>query len=394
VAKVMVTDSQCVIDPPPPEPMLMHPVPFSGAYTNRRVLVTGHTGFKGSWLTEWLLALGAEVAGFSDGIPTDPSHFEVTGAAERISHLEGDIRDRSAVVRAFESFRPEVVFHLAAQALVRLSYEDPAATFETNTMGTLNVLEATRTTDSVASLVLITSDKAYRNVEWVWGYRENDALGGEDPYSGSKGAAELVAYSYIHSYFNRESGPAVATARAGNVIGGGDWARDRLIPDSVRAWSEGRPVVLRSPGATRPWQHVLEPLSGYLQLGVELLERRPAAVSEAFNFGPDASVQASVGELIRRLSEGWPGSEWSVDESGLEGRPEARLLKLSCDKALLDLQWEATLGLEETVAFTRDWYREYYLGDGEAAAFSRSQIDAYTDLARARGRGWAIGDRS
>lgn len=362
---------------------------FGGAYRGRRVLVTGHTGFKGSWLTAWLAELGAEVAGFSDGVPTDPAHFEAAGMAEHVYHVVGDIRQRDAFADVVASWRPQVVMHLAAQALVRRSYEEPALTFETNTLGTLNVLETARQAPGVEAVVLITSDKAYRNVEWVWGYRENDTLGGEDPYSGSKGAAELVAYSYMRSFFQRDDAPAVATVRAGNVIGGGDWAPDRVVPDCVRAWSRGEPVVLRHPRATRPWQHVLEPLSGYLWLGARLLERDPRAVGESFNFGPDAGVTQSVQELIERLGADWPGSAWEVDPSALEDLPEARLLKLSCDKALLELGWHATLDFQETVAFTGDWYRAFYDGHDAIWDLTRDQIRDYRGRAAERGLPWA-----
>jgi CDP-glucose 4,6-dehydratase len=289
-------------------------------------------------------------------------------------------------------WRPDVVLHLAAQALVRRSFENPALTFETNTLGTLNVCEAVRQAGDVAALVLVTSDKAYRNVEWVWGYRENDTLGGEDPYSGSKGAAELVAYSYMRSYFER-GGTAVATARAGNVIGGGDWADDRIVPDCMRAWSRGETVTLRHPTATRPWQHVLEPLSGYLWLAARLLQNDTRARGESFNFGPDANVCAPVSELIERLAERWPGSEWAVDPAGLAGRPEARLLKLSCDKALLDLGWRATLAFDETVAYTADWYRAFYAGGADVWALTSGQIDRYTALAAERRLPWAVPPR-
>ena len=274
---------------------------FGHIYEGRRVFVTGHTGFKGSWLTAWLLQMGAEVAGFSDAVPTAPSHFDVIGLGGRIRDYRGDVRDRKALVEAMREFKPEIVFHLAAQALVRASYDNPADTIEVNAMGTLNVLEAVRVTPSVEAVVSITSDKAYRNDEWVWGYRETDHLGGYDPYSASKGCAEIIAHSYFKSFFGDPvNAPYCATTRAGNVIGGGDWAADRIVPDCARAWSEGREVEIRSPHATRPWQHVLEPLSGYLWLGAKLFAAHRDAVKagkgdgchegfrldgEAFNFG-------------------------------------------------------------------------------------------------------------
>lgn len=279
---------------------------FGHIYEGRRVFVTGHTGFKGSWLTAWLLQMGAEVAGFSDAVPTAPSHFDVIGLGGRIRDYRGDVRDRKALIEAMREFKPEIVFHLAAQALVRASYDNPADTIEVNAMGTLNVLEAVRVTPSVEAVVSITSDKAYRNDEWVWGYRETDHLGGYDPYSASKGCAEIIAHSYFKSFFGDPvNAPYCATTRAGNVIGGGDWAADRIVPDCARAWSEGREVEIRSPHATRPWQHVLEPLSGYLWLGAKLFAAHRDAVKagkgdgchegfrldgEAFNFGPSSDA--------------------------------------------------------------------------------------------------------
>jgi CDP-glucose 4,6-dehydratase len=366
-------------------------VMFSGAYKGKKVLVTGHTGFKGSWLTAWLLRLGAEVAGYSIDVPTEPSNFLVLGLDKRIRDCRGDIRDRAAFARAVDEFRPDVVLHLAAQALVRLSYDRPAETFEVNALGTLNVLEVLRERPWVSAAVIITSDKAYRNVEWVWGYRESDHLGGDDPYSGSKGAAELVAYSYMRSYFRDSRSTAVATARAGNVIGGGDWALDRIIPDCVKAWSRGETVTLRHPEATRPWQHVLEPLSGYLALGARLLQRQPNVLGESYNFGPPSSVNESVETLIKVMSSAWPAAQWKVDESGRGARHEARLLKLSCDKALADLSWHAVLAFPETVTFTAAWYRNYYEHGAKGMfAFAESQIDRYCELARERRIAWSL----
>lgn len=367
-------------------------VMFNGTYQGKRVLVTGHTGFKGSWLVAWLLRLGADVAGYAVDIPTEPSNFKVLGLDRRVRDYRGDIRDRAALAAAIDEFRPDIVFHLAAQALVRLSYDRPAETFEVNTLGTLNVMEVLRERPWVQAAVIITSDKAYRNVEWVWGYRETDHLGGDDPYSGSKGAAELVAHSYMRSYFRDPAGTVVATARAGNVIGGGDWALDRIVPDCVKAWSRGETVTLRHPEATRPWQHVLEPLSGYLTLGATLLRRERSVNGESYNFGPPSSVNESVETLINLMSESWPAARWTVDESARGARHEARLLKLSCDKALADLSWHAALGFAETVAFTATWYRRYYQeGPDGMFAFAESQIDQYCDLARARRIEWSLG---
>ena len=309
---------------------------FGHIYEGRRVFVTGHTGFKGSWLTAWLLQMGAEVAGFSDAVPTAPSHFDVIGLGGRIRDYRGDVRDRKALIEAMREFKPEIVFHLAAQALVRASYENPADTIEVNAMGTLNVLEAVRVTPSVEAVVSITSDKAYRNDEWVWGYRETDHLGGYDPYSASKGCAEIIAHSYFKSFFGDPvNTPYCATTRAGNVIGGGDWAADRIVPDCARAWSEGREVEIRSPHATRPWQHVLEPLSGYLWLGAKLFAAHRDAVKsgkgdgchegfrldgEAFNFGPSSDASHTVADVVRALERSGPVRQ--QDGFGGAGRDE------------------------------------------------------------------------
>ena len=339
---------------------------FAEQYSNRRVFITGHTGFKGSWLTAWLLELGATVAGFSLNVPTSPAAFTELGLERHIKHIQGDVRDREALAGAMEEFHPEVVFHLAAQSLVRPSYEDPALTFETNTLGTLNLLEAVRRTPDVKAVVSITSDKCYRNDEWVWGYREGDHLGGNDPYSASKACAELVAHSYFQSFF--KDGPVMATARAGNVIGGGDWAVDRIVPDCARAWARGEAVSIRSPWATRPWQHVLEPLSGYLWLGANLLRLADEGErngdlpldKEAFNFGPESGVNATVAEVTRGLAEHWPDFKVSMDEAASAGKKESTLLKLCCDKALAHLNWKASLSFDETIRFTAEWYRAFY----------------------------------
>lgn len=364
---------------------------FDNIYSGKRVLITGHTGFKGSWLALWLYKLGAKVAGYSVDVPSQPSNYEVLQLDNMVKNYRGDVRDREKLSQVFDEFRPEIVFHLAAQPLVRKSYLDPVTTFETNAMGTLNMLECIRARPDVRVGVIITSDKCYRNVEWIWGYRENDLLGGEDPYSGSKGCAELVSYSYIHSYFiNNSNLAAVATTRAGNVIGGGDWADDRIVPDCIRAWARGEVVPIRSPRSTRPWQHVLDPLSGYLCLGGYLWRRDPKAMSESYNFGPDATVNRPVEELIKLLGELWGDAKWQVNESGLAGRPEAGLLKLSCDKALADLKWRASLAVEEAVCMTSQWYQQYYQKkDTDMLKFTLQQIEHYSQLAFERNLNWA-----
>ncbi|MCL2122553.1 MAG: CDP-glucose 4,6-dehydratase [Desulfovibrionaceae bacterium] len=363
---------------------------FTNIYKGKRVFITGHTGFKGSWLTAWLMHLGAELAGFADRVPTSPSNFEAMGLAERIHDLRGDVRDRKALCSAMRDFAPDMVFHLAAQALVRASYQEPALTFETNAMGTLNILEAVRATPSVKAVVCITSDKCYRNDEWVWGYREQDHLGGEDPYSASKGCAEIVAHSYFKTFF--KDGPACATTRAGNVIGGGDWALDRIVPDCARAWSVGDAAQIRSPHATRPWQHVLEPLSGYLWLGARLVGEAQGVFSltgEAYNFGPAADVNNTVADVVDALSLHWPGFRSEMDRGGAPGMKECTLLKLCCDKALACLGWKAALNFEECIRYTAEWYRAYYAPDRpDMLAFTLGQIAAYTVAAEARGLPW------
>lgn len=373
---------------------------FLNVYKGKKVLVTGHTGFKGSWLVTWLHLLGAKVVGVSDGVPTIPSNFEESslGDGDKIKNHFLDIRDRSKLQKVFDEEQPEFVFHLAAQALVRKSYSQPVETFETNVIGTLNVLEAVRHTSSIRSLVLITSDKAYKNVEWVWGYRETDALGGDDPYSASKGCAEIVAHSYFKSFFTEISHLAYATARAGNVIGGGDWAADRIIPDCVRAWSADKTVQIRSPKATRPWQLVLEPLSGYLWLGAILYKEAEnktqnpfSCCGESFNFGPSSDAVHTVEDVVTSLGRYWDGFSSVIVKNNKPSMSECTLLKLSCDKALAYLKWRATLNFDETIRLTAEWYRDFYKKRDRADSLTEKQIQFYCDKARERGGAvWAI----
>ena len=362
---------------------------FNDVYRNRRVLVTGHTGFKGSWLALWLKNLGAKVAGYSIDIPSTPSGFELLGLEQHVQHYVGDIRDISRLAQVIDEFKPDMVFHLAAQALVRRSYADPVTTFEINTMGMVNLLECIRTRPWISAAVLITSDKAYRNVEWCWGYRETDALGGNDPYSGSKSCADLVAQSYFHSYL-KHTPTNIAITRAGNVIGGGDWSDDRIVPDSIRAWSQGESVSVRSPQATRPWQHVLEPLSGYLWLGTKLLQEVSGFDGESFNFGPDANVDQTVAELLDTMANNWPNAHWEIPKGFESGGHEAQLLKLSCDKALFHLNWQAIMKFSETVDFTVDWYRTWHERDQEMGIYTVSQIEQYCQMAKERGAVWSL----
>ncbi len=361
---------------------------FDNVYQGRRVLVTGHTGFKGSWLCQWLLSLGAEVFGYSLYIPSDPSLFEVLGLADRMHDHVGDIRDLDSLDKIFRKAEPEIVFHLAAQPIVRISYDDPKVTFDTNLGGTVNVLEAIRTNRFVKAAVLITSDKCYDNVEWEYGYREIDRLGGKDPYSASKASAEIAFKSYYHSFFSATDSTRISTTRAGNVIGGGDWALDRIVPDAVRAWSMNEKVIIRSPQATRPWQHVFEPLSGYLWLGAQLYQDMEGLTGEAFNFGPDVNVVKSVSELLDAMKNIWTGAQWEVNTGSMGQKKESSLLKLSCDKALYHLGWQPTLSFKDTMELTTTWYMEYYKGGSNMNEYAKRQISFYEEKARAGGRSW------
>lgn len=364
---------------------------FNGIYKNRKIFVTGHTGFKGSWLSAWLLGIGAKVAGYSLNIPTRPSAFTSFDLQERMTDLRGDVRNFDALLTAMREAQPEIVFHLAAQALVKSSYENPGDTFTTNIIGTMNVLEAARYIDSIKAIVIITSDKCYLNREWVWGYRENDRLGGYDPYSASKACAEIVSHSFFRSFFNN-NGAACATVRAGNVIGGGDWAANRIVPDCARAWHKKEPVLIRCPQATRPWQHVLEPLSGYLLLAAKLYDKKNDFLrGQSFNFGPPSEMNATVETLARTLAQFWPSFSLKIDELGCGSQKESSLLKLCCDKALSELQWRATLNFEETVRYTAEWYARYYASaeKDDMWQFTQGQIAAYINAAQERELPWA-----
>jgi CDP-glucose 4,6-dehydratase len=363
---------------------------FGGAYAGKKVLVTGHTGFKGSWLTVWLLQMGAKVYGVAKDIPTQPSLFETLNLRERITHFDADVRDAAAMLRIVGEVQPDFVFHLAAQPIVSYSYENPLETVTTNVTGTANVLEALRMLNRPCTAVIITSDKCYDNVEWVWGYRESDALGGKDIYSGSKGAAELICKAYYHSFFAKEASKVrIATARAGNVIGGGDWALDRIVPDCMRAWNEGETVEIRRPQATRPWQHVLEPLSGYLLLG-QALCGNPQLNGESFNFGPKTEHNHTVQELLEALSRRWHFTDASQAYriTGNSAFHEAGLLKLNCDKALARLRWTSTLDYETLIDFTGDWYYKFYKEKQNMFAVTIKQIEAYEERAKQQKQVW------
>jgi len=359
------------------------------AFAGTRVLVTGHTGFKGSWLSLWLSKLGAEVHGVSIDVPTEPSHFLAAGLESQVIDHRIDIMDAKGLECLIRNIQPDYVFHLAAQSLVRRSYAAPVDTWCTNTIGTINVLQALRLLDNPCVAVLITSDKCYDNVEWVWGYRETDVLGGPDPYSASKAAAELAIRSYVRSFFNTEQSVRVGIGRAGNVIGGGDWAEDRIVPDCMRASSRGTVLQLRNPHATRPWQHVLEPLSGYLTLAVALQKSRTLH-GEPFNFGPPAGHDYPVCELVESMATHWDKVRWEDVSRKSDGPYESRLLKLNCDKALHHLRWRSLWDFNKTVRETTLWYRHYYEQSAKTILeLSARQIDAYTQEARAEGIVWA-----
>lgn len=351
-------------------------------YQGKSVLITGHTGFKGSWLALWLHELGANVMGFALPPDTHPNHFDLVRLSELLSHSEGDVRNLDEVEKAFSLAQPEIVFHLAAQALVRDSYDDPKTTFDTNIGGTVNVLEAIRHTSSVKAAVIITSDKCYENKEWVWGYRENDPMGGHDPYSASKGAAEIVCSAYLRSFFQTSArGPHIgfATARAGNVIGGGDWAKGRIIPDCVRALSRNQPIIIRNPDATRPWQHVLDPLSGYLLLAKRLMES-PERFSGAWNFGPDEQGQIRVMELADRFIKAWGVGTIKTPPLQKTAPHEARLLKLCIEKAFQELEWKPTLNSESAINWTVDWYKMWHEKEEDLRKKSAYQINKFHQL--------------
>jgi CDP-glucose 4,6-dehydratase len=348
----------------------------TSGWKGRRVLVTGHTGFKGGWLSLWLHRLGAEVTGFSLPAPTDPSLFEQTRLAELVNHIEGDVRDLNAVEAAVNSAKPEVVFHLAAQPLVRYSYDNPIETYATNVMGTVHLLDACRRAESVRAVVSVTSDKCYENREWVWPYRESDPMGGHDPYSSSKGAAELVISAYRRSFF--ETGARIASVRAGNVIGGGDWATDRLIPDVVRAMLAGERPLIRNPKSVRPWQHVMEALGGYLLIAERLLEGRDEFAS-AWNFGPSEEDAKPVAWIVDQMLEMWGADGWDRP-TGAQPH-EANLLKLDCSKARAALGWQPRFSLDKALEKVVEWHKGVAAGE-DARELSFRQLDEYSNLGR------------
>jgi len=360
---------------------------FSGIYKGKKVVLTGHSGFKGSWMAKWLHAMGAEVYGFSLPAPSEPNHLACIDL--QIHEHFGDIRNQQEIADYVADIQPDIVFHLAAQALVRQSYIDPIETYSTNVMGTLNVLEACRKTESVRAIVVISSDKCYENREWIWGYRENDPMGGFDPYSASKGCTELVTNSYRNSYFNvhdygKKHNVLLASGRAGNVIGGGDWAADRLIPDIVRAASVNDSVFIRNPLATRPWQHVLEPLSGYLTLGWQLLEGK-VECADGWNFGPSGESNLTVDEVVKLSKKQWDKIAIEYSKNPTDAH-EANLLMLDCSKANKLLHWKPIWNFTETIEKTIGWYKDFYVSNN---VNTQTDLNEYVSQAIVKQVVWA-----
>jgi len=345
-------------------------------FKNKKVIITGDTGFKGSWLSLWLSKLGAEVVGISLPPVNKNDHYNVIGLKSKIKHFDCDIRDYNKTKKIFDDFTPEFLFHLAAQPLVRLSYKEPRETFETNVMGSVNILEIVRNSSYLKSVIYVTSDKSYKNKEWIWGYRENDELGGRDPYSASKSAAEIIFSSYYDSFFSSEQNIGLASVRAGNVIGGGDWSADRIVPDCIRSLSEKKPIFIRNPNATRPWQHVLEPLGGYLKLAGHLYND-PKKYSGSWNFGPNSDSIKTVNELSELIIKNW--GEGSIEYSKDEKAPhEATLLHLNCDKANLKLNWYPKWDFFKCVKETVKWYKDFS-DDINAYKITEAQINDYME---------------
>ena len=355
---------------------------FSDIYRGTSVLLTGHTGFKGTWLALWLKTLGAEVTGVSLEPTSEPSHWDLLGLDMMDERI--DIRNAEKIKEAINIAKPKIVFHLAAQPLVRHSYSDPLRTWSTNVMGTANLLEACRQQPSVRAVIIVTSDKCYENKEWSWGYRETDRLGGHDPYSASKACTELVVASYRKAFFNTPDSPLLASVRAGNVIGGGDWSEDRLIPDMVRAIKDNKTLEIRSPNATRPWQHVLESLSGYLLLGHNLLQGRQD-FAQAWNFGPHRDGNRSVGDVLSSMKKEWPALDWKITRSPQPH--EANLLYLDSSKAHQHLDWEPVWSIDESITATAAWYRTFL---EQNKVISSAQLADYIKKAQSAGVKWSI----
>ena len=357
---------------------------FHNCYKNKNVIITGHTGFKGSWLTLWLYMLGANIRGIALDPKSKPSHYNKLNISKKISDLRINILDQKKLENMIINFKPDFVFHLTAQALVKESYDNPKKTWDTNLLGTINVLEALRKIKHKCTAVIITSDKCYKNKELKRGYVEKDELGGSDPYSASKGAVEIAIQSYIKSFFKKDN-ISIAIGRAGNVIGGGDWSENRILPDCIKSWSRKREVIMRSPNSTRPWQHVLEPLSGYLVLGQQL-ESNFKLHGEAFNFGPNEKKDRTVLNLVKEMSIHWKNVKWKIKPN--KKMHEAGLLKLNCKKAKDKLKWFSTLSYKQTIKITAEWYKEYYNNKLDIQDVSIRQINYYIKIAKNKKLSW------
>jgi CDP-glucose 4,6-dehydratase len=363
---------------------------FKNIYKNKRVIVTGNTGFKGSWLSQWLVQMDAEVFGISNSIPTNPSLYEVLNLSKKITHKNQDIRESEKIRKLIDQIKPDFIFHMAAQSIVSYSYSNPLETINTNLMGTASILDALKKITHPCIAIIITSDKCYENEERIRGYCENDRLGGKDIYSASKGSAELIIHAYYHSFFkNQESNTRLVSVRAGNVIGGGDWAPNRIVPDCFRAWSKEKSVEIRNPGSTRPWQHVLEPLSGYLSAG-QVLHDHSKLNGESYNFGPNSDQNHTVLEVLEKLSLTWDFK--IMHEKFIYNKKssfhEAGLLKLNCDKALHELNWVPALDFEETIQFTAEWYNRFYQKNQSMVDFTSNQINDYISIAKSKKLTW------
>ena len=356
-------------------------------FFKKRVLITGNTGFKGSWLSFWLLNLGAKVYGISNNIPTKPSLYKTLNLQKKTKYFKLDIKKKYLLKRKIKQIKPDFIFHLAAQSLVNHSYKDPVETFETNSFGTLNLLESLRFLKCKCIAIIITSDKSYKNLEIKRGYRENDIIGGIDPYSASKGAAELIIKSYIKNYFQKNKNLKICVARAGNVIGGGDWSNNRLVPDCAKSWSKGKQVKIRNPNSTRPWQHVLEAVGGYLCLAVNLASKEKLH-GESFNFGPNLSKEYSVLELVKSISKFWRGTSWKKITVSKKSFFESELLRLNCNKAKKILKWKSILKFQEISNMVAIWYLNYYSNPKNINKITLLQIRKYQSLLKEKGSNW------
>ncbi len=359
---------------------------FRNSFNNKKILITGHTGFKGSWLTKWMLKLGAKVCGVSLK-PQKLSNFLLLNLKDKVENNYVDIRKSDEFEKIILKFKPDFVFHLAAQAIVKTSFDDPKLTWETNVIGTMNLLEGLRKLHNKCCAIIITSDKCYYNQEWIWGYKETDILGGKDPYSASKASAENVIYSYINSFFNHPQNKIrIVSARAGNVIGGGDWSEDRIVPDCMRSWIKNKKVLIKNPLSTRPWQHVLEPLGGYIHLA-QLLHKNKNLHGESFNFGPPLSQNKTVLDIVKEFSKHFDNSEWAIPKTKSKKFFESNLLKLNCEKAFQYLKWRPVLDFSDLVLFTSEWYQSY-IDKKDLENLTDLQIEKYFSKAVNKGNLW------